>query len=104
MLLPFTKTDLNVTDYFYNFACAYKNLIDLPDDEIRKTRNRIKKDYLRAANQLKEFALDDDRWNHIDDLCRLLDMFYPGSMLAKYLDDDKQDIDKFYIKYISDIA
>lgn len=104
MLLPFTKTVLNKTDYFYNYAQAYKNLVDLPGDEIKKPRSIIKKDYLEATDQLKEFALDDDRWNHVDDLCRILDMFYPGIILAKYLNDDKEDIDEFYIKYILNIA
>ena len=103
-MLPFTKEKLNKTDYFYNYANAYKTLVELQNDEIRKTRNTIKNEYRNAYDQLKEFALDDDRWNHIDDLCRIIDMFYPGKKLAQSLDNERKDIDKFYIEYILSIA
>ena len=104
MMLPFTKTELNETDTFYDYAYAYKKLVKMSNDEIYKTRYNLKNQYETAYNRLKEFALDDDRWNHIDDLCRIIDMFYPGNKLSYSLDDEEKDIDKFYIEYILAIS
>lgn len=104
MMLPFTNTDLNNKDYFHNYASAYDILVNQADSVTRTTRNDIKKNYRDAYDELKTFALDDDRWNHVDDLCRLLDVFYPGRKLSMCLSEDKENVYDFYIGYILEIA
>lgn len=104
MMLPFTQTKLNDNDYFYNYAFAYDQLIGHTKDRTRVSRQDLKKAYQNALDDLMSFALDDDRWNHVDDFCKILDMFFPANKLASKMDVQKKDIYDYYIQYILDIS
>lgn len=52
---------------------------------------------------LNHFA-GDPRWTHLDDIQMLLDLFFPGYKLSKYYDEKHNDLGKFYIQHILDIA
>lgn len=60
MMLPFTKEALNETDYLYNYAKAYKMLIEFSNNEKSSPICTIKKAYSQAYNQFKEIVLYDD--------------------------------------------
>lgn len=102
MLLPFIKKSLNEEDVLFKYAKSYDELLD--NNPSNNTRKKQKKEYIKAKESVVKKLIDDDRWMHVDDIFRLMDVFYPVYRLRDYLSDDKSNINKFYIQYILDLS
>ena len=102
MLLPFIKKKLNEEDVLLNYAKSYDGLVEEVSED--KTRKNRKRDYTNAKEAVVKTLIDDDRWMHVDDIFRLMDLFYPAYQLRDCLSEEKSDINRFYIQYILNLS
>lgn len=104
ILMPFVDPKLNRDDWLCNYACVYKQLVCGDKFTGEPTHKELKKAFESSKRRiLKQFAAD-PRWRHLDDVQMLLDSFYPGYKLIKYYDDKHNDLGKFYLRHIFDVA
>ncbi len=104
LLLPFIREEFNTTDPISRYAAAYLDVIHQAQLFGIKNRNEILKEYHESKKAMIELFSSDARWNHLDDVQLLLDLFYPGLKLQEYYDTVQKDLGRFYIQHIFDIA
>ncbi len=104
ILLPFIHTEYNESDYLVNYAKAYCELIDGTGRLDLKAHADKKKNLADAKKQILYSFSRDNRWNHLDDAQMLIDAFYPGYKLRLNYNKEKNDLGKFYLKRIFEIA
>ncbi len=104
LLLPFIHKEFNSVDPISQYAAAYSNVIHQDRLVGIKNRNNILKEYLDSKKALIKLFSSDARWNHLDDVQLLLDMFYPGLKLQEYYNANEGEIGRFYLQHIFDIA
>lgn len=104
-MLPFNNIDfIDVKkDALLNYAISYNELIDDPYGKF-VSQTRLKSNLNNRSKDLLKIFSDDYRWGHYDDINLLLNMFYPGWKLSECLNRNKNDIGRFYLQHIFNIA
>lgn len=104
LLLPFIREEFNTTDPISRYVAAYRDVIHQNRLVGAKSRSNILREYRASKKALIELFSSDARWNHLDDVQLLLDLFYPAMELQEYYDKEQKELGRFYIKHILDIA
>lgn len=103
ILFPFTHPEFEKKDPLKNFAKSYSDIVERRTFS-QKTKNEIEKNFISSKKELLQYFLNDLRWEHLDDVNMFLEMFFSGIKLSNYYDDSFDEIGRFYIQHIFDIA
>ncbi|MBD5145230.1 MAG: hypothetical protein HDT21_04865 [Ruminococcus sp.] len=104
LLLPFINLNFNKEDLLRDFSHAYKQLVCGERNCGEPTHKNAKEALNRTKQKILEYFSVDPRWNHLDDVQMLMDAFYPGYNLISYYDEKNNDIGKFYLQHIFNVA
>lgn len=104
MLMPFTDIGLNGDDIFRDYVKAYSELVCGSKYSGEPRHKNAKDDLNKAKKRLLSRFADEPRWNHIDDVQMLCDMFFPGYKLMKFYNESNGDLGKFYLNHIYEVA
>lgn len=104
LLLPFIDLSFNKEDMLRDFVHAYKQLVCGEKYCGEPTHKNAKKALNIAKENILRYFSTDPRWNHLDDVQMLMDAFYPGYKLINYYDEKKNDLGRFYLQHILNVA
>ncbi len=104
LLLPFIDLSFNKEDLLRSFAQAYRQLVCGERYCGEPTHKNAKKALNNAKQNILKYFSVDPRWNHLDDVQMLMDAFYPGHNLINYYDEKNNDLGRFYLQHIFNVA
>lgn len=104
LLMPLTDVEFNSRDFLCEFVRAYDQVVDGTRFYKELTHSEAKDSLKAAKRALLNHIGTDSRWSHLDDIQMRLDLFYPGYKLVKYYDRNFNELGKFYVQHILDIA
>ena len=104
ILLPFIHADFDTEDLIQNYVSAYHALVQHERVEHISSKNNRERKFVFAKKQLIKQAFTDYRWEHLDDVQMMLEMFYPGQKLNDMCNGFEYGIGKFYLEHISNIS
>ncbi len=104
ILMPFVDVKLNCDDWLCSYARAYKQLVCGDKFSGEPTHSELKKTFERSKRKILYQFASDPRWKHLDDVQMLLDAFYPGYKLMEFYNEQSNDLGKFYLNHIFNVA
>ena len=104
MLMPFTDPELIRNDYLCKLTRAYKRVIDDSWFRDEPSHKKAKESFEQTKQWILRHLGNDPRWMHLDDIQMLLDSFFPAYKIINYYDESTNDIGRFYIRHIFDVA
>lgn len=104
LLLPFIDLNFNKEDLLRDFVHSYKQLVCGERYCGEPTHKNAKKALNIAKEKILKYFSADPRWNHLDDVQMLMDAFYPGYKLINYYDEKNNDLGRFYLQHILNVA
>lgn len=102
LLAPFTKSYLDKKEFFYEYASRYNKIIN--GNGNKASYNDNKKAFYIAQKELIRLFSSETRWNHLDDILKMIEAFYPLEELVKGCNDKEAGVERYYLKHIFKIA